>query len=124
MAEQDGAAGQSPPDSVPVRFVAFCLGWFGLSEFQVPLEAEACEVRLGLEAWSLRLYRLRVWFFRGRLACSVMLAPGLWRLYCVLRLGYCGGFSSDLVNSGPEEMLRLDIPNPIIRDRRLSCCQE
>lgn len=65
MAEQDGAAEQSPLDSVPVRFAAFCLGWFGLSKSQVPLEGEACEVRLGSRLWGLRVYQLRVWFFSG-----------------------------------------------------------
>jgi hypothetical protein len=48
MAEQDDAAGQSPLDSVPVRPVTFCLGWVEFSEFQTPLDAEACEVRLGI----------------------------------------------------------------------------
>jgi hypothetical protein len=46
--------------------------------------------------------------FLGRLTCSMILASGI-----------CSGFSSDLVNSGPEEFMLVD---PLIRDRRLSCC--
>jgi len=73
---------------------------------------------LGSEAWSPRVYQLRVCDFSGgRLTCSVVLASGVWRFcpFFIWAIAVAVGFSSNLVNSDPpEEFVRLVISGPAL----------